>query len=118
MGIEIKVRKKFIVNGVEYDDESKLPPDVRAAFEQAMKMANTGATGGSNSSIKFTVHTSGPKFSIHAGPGATVDNERTTVPNPLTRPIEPGGGASIRAALWVLFYLGVGVAIWYWLSTH
>jgi hypothetical protein len=117
MGIEIKVRKKFIVNGVEYDDESKLPPDVRAAFEQAMNMAK-GTASGSNSSVKFTVHTSGPNFSFHAGSGAPPENPRTTVPNPLTRPIEPGGGASIRAALWVLVYLGVGVAIWYWFSTH
>lgn len=45
MGVTINVRKKIVVNGVEYDGPEALPPDLRAAYERAMAARGLGSGG-------------------------------------------------------------------------
>jgi hypothetical protein len=107
------VRKKFIVNGTSYDDLNAMPPDVRQAYEKAMRAMSAGGPTVTKNEIKMSFQVTGPGFSFRKGlgapsasqPGRQVVGPISSLPPgegvPMPRPIEPAspGGGSLVALL-------------------
>jgi hypothetical protein len=121
------IRKRFVVNGQEYDDESAMPPDVRRIYDDAMRAAASGATNVKRNDLKISFQITGPGFHFGkstetpdaASPatGSPSPGARPIAPLmglPAPRPIEPASAAgSLRLAL-VLGACAVGgVLLWY-----
>src|SRR5678815_2549789 len=56
------VRKKIIVNGTTYENETSMPSDVRQTYEQAMHAASTGTPTVKKNEIKMSFQVTGPGF--------------------------------------------------------
>ena len=124
------VRKKFIVNGREYDDLDAMPPDDRQAYDKSMQGLSTGNATVTKNEIKLSFSVTGPGLhfgrtsssSSTASPGPQLVPGST--PDPMAglggpAPIEPdsmGGGR--RMALIVLLFAGFALALWVYLRTH
>lgn len=103
------VKKKLIVNGVMYDDESQMPSDVRRLYDQAMQKAGMDPTVTTND-IKFSFHLTGPGFSLRKSTGAP---SRTRTGPPVPAPIEPSSESSVRLALVVGACAVAGLLFWF-----
>jgi hypothetical protein len=104
------VRKRFVVNGVTYDDESALPPAVRQAFEKAMSAANAGGSGVEKDGVQILFQTGAPKFKLSFHSDLSSDRGA----GPAIKPIEPSGiGGLKRAALVLTLFVAVGFALWF-----
>ena len=99
------VHRKFIVNGVPYDDESAMPTAVRQAYRQAIRAAS-GTHPTVNSKFEISFQIEGPGFAIGRAPAPRPDD----VPSGA---IEPSEGR-VR---WLLFFLGAvaaaGLMLWW-----
>ena len=120
---ETVVRKKFVVNGRTWDDESSMPADVRQALDRARQMAESNEPG-VKKNITVTFHAS-PSFAIHGTPGGAPRSPGTplaVVPPPADpsrsrpAPIEPSAGVRIGPILAVAAAL-VALAV-LWLATR
>jgi hypothetical protein len=122
-------RKTFIVNGTKYEDVNALPPDVRQAYEQAMRAAKAGDPNPTKNEIKVTFQTYGPHFQFRVGSGAPpvasppMFTQGAGAPSPgmgmTPRPIEPSStGAAFRVAIAVAACAAAGVALWLWTRAH
>jgi hypothetical protein len=133
-GISIRttIRKRFVVNGQEYDDESSMPPDVRRVYDDAIRAAASGATTVKRNDLKVSFQITGPGFHFGNSTGAP-DTPPTVTgsPSPGARPavalagmtvprrIEPSSAVGgLRLAL-VLGACAVGgVLLWYLTRAH
>lgn len=133
-GHETVVRKKFIVNGQEYDDMNALPPDVRQAYDTAMRSAAAGGPAVKHNEIKISFQLSGPGISFRKtfgnltpanppstqpqGGSASWTSAPSTAPStapgaPMPEPIEPAtSGSGVRIALIALVCAAAGIAAW------
>lgn len=133
--VQSVVRKKFIVNGVAYDDENAMPADVRQQYEQAMKAMNSGGSGVNvkKNEIKMSFQVTGPGLKLGIGsapnlPGvssSTSANVPSSAPalaqaiGNMAKPIEPSTvGASLRLAISLAAALVGALVLWYWLRPH
>jgi hypothetical protein len=132
------VRKRFVVNGREYDDETAMPADVRRLYDEAMRAANTGDGTVKRNDLRISFQIHGPGFhfgntmgtpsplSPHADPAGRVSpHTGEPLPGPASsptggmttpQPIEPSSAGGLR----VLLFLGAGIAagIVVWLLAH
>lgn len=60
IGHAATVHSTFMVNGKSYQGLESMPPDVRQAYEQAMRAAEAGAPGVSRNEIKMSFQITGP----------------------------------------------------------
>jgi hypothetical protein len=123
------IRKRFVVNGKEYDDETAMPPDVRRVYDEAMRAAASGATNVKRNDLKISFQITGPGFHLGKSPNSPDDPPDASSPvaglpflkpSGLTpRPIEPAPGiAGLRLAL-VLGACAIGgIVLWYLTRAH
>jgi hypothetical protein len=127
------VQKTIVVNGVHYDDERTMPPDVLEVYERAMRFAAMAGPSAHKDSIQMSFHLKGPHLDFRLGhetPLATGDASlppslahALRAPGAVTggraKPIEPSsGGAGVRVALVLAACLATGLALWLWLRAH
>jgi len=122
------VRKQFVVNGVTYDDVEKMPPNVRQAYELAMRTASAAGTPIKENEIKVSFQMNGPHVQFRLGSGkpggAPITLGSTTpgsIPAPdmpaMPRPIEPSsGGAASRIAFLLGVAAAISIAAWLWVA--
>ena len=118
------VRKRFIVNGQEYDDETAMPPDVRRFYDEAMRAANTGDGTVKRNDLKISFQVTGPGFHFgnSAGaPGPSSPHTELPIPGPSSssmggiptpRPIEPSSAGGLRVLLFLGAGLIAGIVVW------
>jgi hypothetical protein len=119
MHLRTVVRKKFVVNGTTYDDESQLPPEIRRLYEKAIHQAQADPTVKKNE-IKVSFQVTGPKFALHRSTGSSFPADpskpdgATTSPagTPMPIPIEPESGSGARLALVAGACAAVGLLFW------
>ena len=61
------VRKTIVVNGVQYDDEQTMPPDVRDVYERSMQFAAMAGPSAHKHSIQLSFHLKGPNVDFRLG---------------------------------------------------
>jgi hypothetical protein len=120
------VKKTIVVNGVQYDDEQTMPPDVRDVYERSMQFAAMAGPSAHKHSIQLSFHLKGPNVDFRLGhktplgtgelPPAVAHALRTgAVTGP--KPIEPSSGG-VRVALVLAACAAAGLALWLWLRAH
>ena len=115
-GLHIRtvVRKKLIVNGTAYEDESAMPADVHQAWQRAMGTIEAGDPVVKQNDIKLSFKITGPGLEFHKLSSEAPENSGGT---PRSRPIEPEGlgqrftlsviaGGAAVLLLWLLFRSG------------
>ena len=127
------VRKTIVVNGVQYDDERTMPPDVREVYERGMRFAAMAGPSAQKASIQVSFQLKGPHVDFRLGRELPLGTGDASLPPSLARaaraagavasgrpqPIEPtSGGAGVRVALVLAACLAAGLALWFWLRVH
>jgi hypothetical protein len=120
------VRKKIVVNGVEYDDESAVPPDARQAIEQAQQKLASGDPTIKKNEIFLSFKVTGPGISwrkTFGTPPASSSSAPTPSQSPRSdgsltpAPIEPPPvEARLRVAIIVATCAAAGLL--FWLFSH
>jgi len=90
------IRRKFMVDGVPYDDGKTMPPSVRQTHETAMRAVRWDNPAVETNDIKLSFDLSGPAVSFRKGcaaPSALVPMDAR--PKPASRPqvVRRGSGA-------------------------
>ena len=118
------VRKRFIVNGKEYDDESAMPADVRRVYDQAMHAAGKGSSTVKRNDLKISFQVTGPGFrfgNTGGAPGPSSPHTEESVPGPSftptggmtsPRPIEPSSAGGLRVLLFLGAGMIAGIVVW------
>ncbi len=114
------VRKKFVVNGVTYDDLESMPPETRKIVEEAMSRMGTAGSTVTRRETRMTFEASGPNFSFHTSTSSPSPASRATVapgasapPVVSAAPIEPAPvGGMLHFALIALACGVAGLVIW------
>ena len=121
------VRKMIVVNGVQYDDERTMPPDVREIYERGIRFAAMAGPSAQKASIQVSFQLKGPNVDFRLGremPLGTGDKSlppslARAVPSGRPQPIEPtSAGVGVRVALVLAACLAAGLALWFWLRAH
>ena len=116
------IRKRFIVNGKEYDDESAMPTDVRRVYDEAMRAANTGGSNVKRNDLKISFQVTGPGFHIGkttgmpgppSPPGSILEPGSTPAGDTgPPSPIEPSSAGGLRVLLFLGAVMIAGIVVW------
>jgi hypothetical protein len=125
--LKINVKRKFKVNGVEYDSLDAMPPEVRQAVERATAAGGVHPDAGAEAHVVFNGRRYGSReempeaerslydaavAALPEGTGALPEGAPAAAGSPdLTpRPIGPSPGRS--TAIRILLFLGLIVLLW------
>ena len=122
------VRKKFMVDGVSYDDVKAMPPSARQTYETAMRAVRWDNPTVETNDIKLSFELTGPAPGFRKGPAASIplvpmgpgpkpaSRPQVVSRGSVARPIEP---ASSRGGLGLALLLAAAAlgALLVWVLT-
>lgn len=110
------VRQRFVVNGTTYDDLNAMPPDVRRAYDLAMRAMGSGAANVTKNQIQMSFQFKGPKLSFGGAllPTAVPDDPASIpIADQTPRAIGASSGeGGVRFAIIVIGCAAIGLAWW------